>query len=176
MNERELSDMAEQARQALLSIPKQTVWQSLQKEPFGSAFVMLLLIPFTAIPYALVAIPVEIVFGLDLWDHPVVVLMWLQSPIGYSLWLNADNEKKHRARQKHLANAFPTSVAKAYCETFPRSDELWPAMDHLWREGRARSFGAINSMMLDSIERTQDERGSESPWSVDDDDPSQTPI
>ncbi len=175
MDESRLGEMAEQARQALLSIPKETVWQSIRREPFGSAFVMLLLIPFTAIPYAFVAILVDVTSGLDLWDHPAVAFMWLQSPVAYSLWVNADNEKKYRNRQKGLKSAFPTGIAKAYCETFPKNDELWPAMDYLWRGGRARSFGAINSMMLDSIERARELQGSDDAWS-DDDDPRRTPF
>lgn len=174
MNDKELAIRAEEARRRLLAQPRETVWQSIQKEPFGSVFIMLLIAPLTAIPYAILALLVEALFGLDLWDHPAVPFMWLLSPLAYSIWVNADNEKKFRARQKHLKVALPTGVAKTYCETFPRNDELWPAMDYLWREGRARSFEVINSMMLDSLERARQAQDLDKPLS-DGDSPRSTP-
>lgn len=176
MDERELGELAEQARAKLLACPRESVWESVQKEPVGSVFIVLLLYLFLGFPLAIVSFFVNLAFGFELWEISGFAFVYpILPPATYAAYIVRDNEKKYQTRQKHLPSALPTTIAKAYCSAFPKTDELWPAMDYLWREGQARSFGAINSMMLDSIERARQAQDSDDSWE-DDDDPRSTPF
>lgn len=167
--------MAEQARKKLLELPREPVWVSVQKEPGGSVLIVFMLYFLLTIPLGIVSFFVNLVFGFELWEISGFAFIYpALAPATYAAYIVRDNEKKYQAQQKYLPSALPTQVAKTFCGAFPTTDELWPAMDYLWREGRARSFGAINSMMLDSIERARQVQ--EPHDSRDDDDPRGIPF
>jgi len=155
MNDKELAALAEEARRRLLAQPRETVWQSVEKEPLGSLLLVLLLYIALGFPLAIVSFFVNLFVGFELWDVPGFGFMYpFLPPATYAAYLARDNEKKYQAGQKGFRNALPTTIARAYCSRFDKQDDLWPAMDYLWREGQARAFGAINSMVIESIERS----------------------
>jgi hypothetical protein len=155
MKEKELAALAEEARRRLLAQPRETVWQSVEKEPLGSLLLVLLLYIGLGFPLAFVSFFVNLSLGFELWEVPGFGFIYpFLPPATYAAYLVRDNEKKYRAEQKGFRNALPTSIAKAYCSRFDSRDDLWPAMDYLWREGQARAFGAINSIVIESIERS----------------------
>ena len=155
MNDKELAALAEEARRRLLAQPRETVWQSVKKEPLGSILLVLLLYIGLGFPLAFVSFFVNLFLGFELWEVPGYFFIYpFLPPATYAAYLVRDNEKKYQAGQKGFGSALPTSIAKAYCSRFDRRDDLWPAMDYLWREGQARAFGAFNSIVIESIERS----------------------
>lgn len=154
MDGNQLAALAEDARRRLLAKPREAVWEGVLKNPFDSAFVFAIFYLLLIIPFGLASFFVNLVFDVELWDIPEMGFVYpILAVFAFARYLIRDNEKKYQNGQKHFKNALPSSIAEAYCKQFEHRDDLWWAMDHLWREGRARSFARFVAIVVEGIER-----------------------